>query len=144
MVFACDYLLLGSFIGMAVAMGVQAGAASLHHLSSGTIYLSVGGMLLFVLSFSLGAGPVPGLLLPEIFPNRIRAKAMALCMSVHWVINFFVGLLFLQLLEQLGAELLYSIFATVCVVAAIFVRKNVVETKGKTLQEIEVALLQTQ
>ncbi|KAJ4781894.1 Major facilitator superfamily protein [Rhynchospora pubera] len=137
-------LLLGSFIGMAVAMGVQAGAASLHHLSSGTIYLSVGGMLLFVLSFSLGAGPVPGLLLPEIFPNRIRAKAMALCMSVHWVINFFVGLLFLQLLEQLGAELLYSIFATVCVVAAIFVRKNVVETKGKTLQEIEVALLQTQ
>jgi hypothetical protein len=39
----------------------------------------------FVLSFSLGAGPVPGLLLPEIFPNRIRAKAVALCMSVHWV-----------------------------------------------------------
>ncbi|KAF3333172.1 putative plastidic glucose transporter 2 [Carex littledalei] len=137
------YLLLGSFIGMAVAMGVQAGAASLHHLISGTVSLSVGGMLLFVLSFSLGAGPVPGLLLPEIFPNRIRAKAMALCMSVHWVINFFVGLLFLRLLEQLGAQLLYSIFATFCVIAAIFVRKNVVETKGKTLQEIEVALLQT-
>jgi hypothetical protein len=39
----------------------------------------------FVLAFSLGAGPVPGLLLPEIFPNKIRAKAMALCMSVHWV-----------------------------------------------------------
>lgn len=37
------------------------------------------------MSFSLGAGPVPGLLLPEIFPNKIRAKAMALCMSMHWV-----------------------------------------------------------
>ncbi|KAJ3692243.1 hypothetical protein LUZ60_012593 [Juncus effusus] len=135
-------LLLISFIGMAVAMGLQAGAASLHHLGSNVLYLSVGGMLLFVLAFSSGAGPVPGLLLPEIFPNRIRAKAMALCMSVHWVINFFVGLLFLQLLEKLGAQLLYSIFATFCVIAAIFVRRNVVETKGKTLQEIEVALLQ--
>ena len=39
----------------------------------------------FVFSFAVGAGPVPGLLLSEIFPNRIRAKAMAFCMSVHWV-----------------------------------------------------------
>jgi len=39
----------------------------------------------FVLAFSLGAGPVPGLLLGEIFPNKIRAKAMAVCMCVHWV-----------------------------------------------------------
>lgn len=41
----------------------------------------------FVLTFSLGAGPVPGLLLSEILPSRIRAKAMAVCMSIHWVIE---------------------------------------------------------
>lgn len=134
-------LLLGSFLGMAAAMGLQAAAASFHILGSGTLYLSVGGMLLFVLAFALGAGPVPGLLLPEIFPNKIRAKAMAVCMSVHWVVNFFVGLLFLRLLEQLGAHVLYSIFATFCLIAAVFVRRNVMETKGKTLQEIEIALL---
>ncbi|RWW32558.1 hypothetical protein GW17_00002747 [Ensete ventricosum] len=87
------------------------------------------------------AGPVPGLLLPEIFPNKIRAKAMALCMSVHWVVNFFVGLLFLRLLEQLGAKMLYSMFASFCLMAAIFVGKNVIETKGKSLQEIEISLL---
>ncbi|KAL1551528.1 putative plastidic glucose transporter 2 [Salvia divinorum] len=69
-------------------------------------------MLLFVSTFSLGAGPVPGLLLSEILPGRIRAKAMAVCMSVHWVINFFVGLLFLNLLEMLGPQILYTIFAT--------------------------------
>lgn len=134
-------LLLGSFLGMAAAMGLQAAAASFHTLGSGTLYLSVGGMLLFVLAFALGAGPVPGLLLPEIFPNRIRAKAMAICMSVHWVVNFFVGLLFLRLLEQLGAPVLYSMFATSCAVAAVFVRRNVVETKGMSLQEIEISLL---
>jgi len=98
----------------------------------------------FVLSFSLGAGPVPGLLLPEIFPNKIRAKAVALCMSVHWIVNFFVSLLFLRLLEQLGPQVLYTIFSSVCVIASIFVRRHVLETKGKTLQEIEVSLLQAQ
>ncbi|XP_042052511.1 probable plastidic glucose transporter 2 [Salvia splendens] len=70
------------------------------------------GFFRFVLTFSLGAGPVPGLLLSEILPSRIRAKAMAVCMSVHWVINFFVGLLFLNLLQMLGPQILYTIFGT--------------------------------
>jgi len=64
-------LLSGSFLGMAFAMGLQAVGANRQFLGSISVYLSVGGMLLFVLSFSLGAGPVPGLLLPEIFPNKI-------------------------------------------------------------------------
>ncbi|XP_035550901.1 probable plastidic glucose transporter 2 isoform X2 [Juglans regia] len=134
-------LLLWSFFGMAISMALQVTAASSYISGSGALYLSVGGMLLFVFTFALGAGPVPGLLLTEIFPSRIRAKAMAVCMSVHWVINFFVGLLFLQLLEQLGRQLLYSIFTTFCLVAVMFVKRNVVETKGKSLQEIEIALL---
>ncbi|XP_008242679.1 PREDICTED: probable plastidic glucose transporter 2 isoform X2 [Prunus mume] len=133
-------LLLWSFFGMAISMSLQV-VASFYSSGSGSLYLSVGGMLMFVLTFALGAGPVPGLLLPEIFPSRIRAKAMAVCMSVHWVINFFVGLLFLQMLEQFGPRLLYSIFGTFCMLAVVFVKRNVVETKGKSLQEIEIALL---
>ncbi|XP_062156721.1 probable plastidic glucose transporter 3 [Alnus glutinosa] len=134
-------LLLGSFSGMVVSMGLQVIAASSFTSGSVALYLSVGGMLLFVLMFALGAGPVPGLLLSEILPGRIRAKAMAVCMAVHWVVNFFVGLLFLPLLEQLGAVVLYTIFAAFCLVAAFFVKINVLETKGKSLQEIEIALL---
>ncbi|KAK7838317.1 putative plastidic glucose transporter 3 [Quercus suber] len=134
-------LLLGSFSGMVVSMALQIMATSSFASVSGALYLSVGGMLLFVFTFSLGAGPVPGLLLSEILPGRIRAKAMAVCMAVHWVINFFVGLLFLPLLEQIGAGVLYSIFAAFCVLAVIFVKSNVLETKGKSLQEIEIALL---
>lgn len=134
-------LLLWSFFGMAMSMLLQVASASSYLKGSGALYLSVGGMLMFVLTFALGAGPVPGLLLPEIFPGRIRAKAMAVCMSVHWVINFFVGLLFLRLLELLGPSILYSIFAAFCLLAVIFVKRNVMETKGKSLQEIEIALL---
>ncbi|GJU79627.1 plastidic glucose transporter 4 [Tanacetum coccineum] len=45
--------------------------------------LAVIGNVLYVLSFSLGAGPVPVLLLPEIFASRIRAKAVALSLCMH-------------------------------------------------------------
>ncbi|KAK7294208.1 hypothetical protein RJT34_17094 [Clitoria ternatea] len=134
-------LLLGSFLGMAFAMGLQVIAASSFASGFGAMYLSVGGMLLFVLSFALGAGPVPCLLMSEILPGKIRAKAMAICLVAHWVINFFVGLLFLRFLELIGAKLVYSIFGSFCLLAVIFVKKYVLETKGKSLQEIEIALL---
>ncbi|XP_027344607.1 probable plastidic glucose transporter 3 [Abrus precatorius] len=134
-------LLLGSFFGMALAMGLQVLAASYFVSGLGAMYLSVGGMLLFVLSFAFGAGPVPCLLMSEILPGKIRAKAMAICLAVHWVINFFVGLFFLRMLELIGPQLLYSAFGSFCLTAVIFVKKFVLETKGKSLQEIEIALL---
>lgn len=126
---------------MAAAMGLQVIGAVLPASNAGAFYFSVGGMLLFVFTFAVGVGPVPALLLPEIFPGRIRAKAMAFCMSVHWVLNFCVGLTFLPLLELMGPQLLYAMFGTFCLMGVVFVKRYVIETKGKTLQEIEMALL---
>lgn len=68
-------------------------------------------------------------------------SSFVLSTCILQVINFFVGLLFLRLLQQLGPQLLYTIFSTFCVMAVVFVKRNVVETKGKSLQEIEIALL---
>lgn len=59
----------------------------------------------YVLSFSLGAGPVPALLLPEIFASRIRAKAVALSLGMHWVREFLSDWFLLLL-----SILLYSVF----------------------------------
>ncbi|KAH7295706.1 hypothetical protein KP509_27G061700 [Ceratopteris richardii] len=134
-------LLIWSFTGMFIALAVQAIVGSISALSSLQKTVSLSGTLMYVLSFALGVGPVPALLLPEIFPNRIRAKAMAVSMCVHWVANCFVGLMFLHLLERFGAPSLYSFFALVCCMAVLFVRRNVMETKGKSLEEIEAALL---
>lgn len=60
---------------------------------------------------------------------------------VFQVVNFFIGLLFLRLLEQLGSWILYSIFDSFSLMGFIFVKKNVIETKGKSLQEIEISFL---
>ncbi|KAK8664276.1 hypothetical protein V6N13_084074 [Hibiscus sabdariffa] len=124
-----------------VAMGIQAISSTSLVSRSSAVYLSVGGMLLFVLAFAIGAGPVPSILLSEMFPGRVRANAVSICMAFHWMVNFFVGLLFLRLLEQIGPLVLNSIFGTFCLLAVLFVQKNVLETKGKSLQEIEMALL---
>lgn len=134
-------LMIWSFTGMACAMSLQAAAAGLTVLAPYQGVLSLTATLSYVFMFALGAGPVPALLLPELFANRIRAKAMSVTMCVHWVVNFMVGLFFLQLLQQLGASVVYSFFAAVCVSAALFVRKNVMETKGRSLEEIEIMLL---
>lgn len=53
------------------------------------------------------------------------------------VANFLVGLTFLHLLNTLGTGLLYSFFTLICFSATLFVKQNVVETKGRTLEEIE-------
>jgi hypothetical protein len=91
----------------------------------------------YVLAFSLGAGPVPGLLLPEIFASRIRAKAVALSLGVHWISNFMIGLFFLNVVKRFGVSSVYLGFSAVCVAAVLYIANNVVETKGRSLEEIE-------
>ncbi|KAM7267591.1 hypothetical protein ACFE04_009757 [Oxalis oulophora] len=105
---------------------------------SGTI--AVLGTVLYVLSFSLGAGPVPALLLPEIFSSRIRAKAVALSLGMHWISNFVIGLYFLSIVNKFGIGSVYLGFATICIISVLYIARNVVETKGRSLEEIERAL----
>ncbi|MFQ6633953.1 hypothetical protein Gotur_011045 [Gossypium turneri] len=102
--------------------------------------LAVVGTVLYVLSFSLGAGPVPALLLPEIFASRIRAKAVALSLCMHWISNFVIGLYFLSVVDKFGISVVYLVFAAVCLLAVLFMAGNIVETKGRSLEEIELAL----
>ncbi|KAH7422527.1 hypothetical protein KP509_12G012400 [Ceratopteris richardii] len=99
---------------------------------SGT--LAVLGTVSYILAFSLGAGPVPALLLSEIFPSKIRAKAVSLSLGVHWVTNFMIGLYFLSAVTKFGVGRVYQGFAALCLVAAIYISQNVVETKGKSLE----------
>lgn len=74
-------LLMGSFAGMSLSMLVLSLALSWSPLAPYSGTLAVLGTVSYILSFSLGAGPVPGLLLPEIFGARIRAKAVALSLG---------------------------------------------------------------
>ncbi|XP_043695468.1 plastidic glucose transporter 4 [Telopea speciosissima] len=133
-------LLLTSFFGMASSMLLLSLSFTWKALAPYSGTLAVLGTVFYVLSFSLGAGPVPALLLPEIFASRIRAKAVALSLGVHWVTNFVIGLYFLSMVTKFGISTVYLGFAVVCLLALLYISGNVVETKGRSLEEIELAL----
>ncbi|XP_055804047.1 plastidic glucose transporter 4 [Solanum dulcamara] len=130
-------LLLISYTGMAASMMLLSLSFTWKVLTPYSGTLSVLGTVLYVLSFSLGAGPVPALLLPEIFASRIRAKAVALSLGMHWITNFFIGLYFLSVVNKFGISTVYMGFASVCLLAVMYIAGNVVETKGRSLEEIE-------
>ncbi|XP_010549913.1 PREDICTED: plastidic glucose transporter 4 [Tarenaya hassleriana] len=133
-------LLLTSFTGMAMSMLLLSLSFTWKALAAYSGTLAVVGTVLYVLSFSLGAGPVPALLLPEIFASRIRAKAVALSLGMHWISNFVIGLYFLSVVNKFGISSVYMGFAGVCLLAVLYITGNVVETKGRSLEEIEMAL----
>jgi SP family xylose:H+ symportor-like MFS transporter len=82
-------------------------------------------------------------LLSEIFPNKIRGRAMAIAVAMQWIANYLVSWTFPMLDDSslLTAAFhhgfSYWIYAFMGFLAAIFIWKLVPETKGKTLEEME-------
>ena len=104
-------------------------------------------VLLFILGyiacFALSVGPVTWVILSEIFPTRIRGRAMAIATVCLWVANYLVSQTFPMmeennwLLEKFHHAFPFWLYGIFCVVLVTFVWRFVPETKGKTLEEIE-------
>uniref|UniRef100_A0A0C9SAU7 TSA: Wollemia nobilis Ref_Wollemi_Transcript_1834_2037 transcribed RNA sequence n=1 Tax=Wollemia nobilis TaxID=56998 RepID=A0A0C9SAU7_9CONI len=133
-------LLVGSYLGMACSMFllvIPFGAPIDEQMSH---FISVFGTLMYVFTFALGAGPITGLIIPELSSTRTRAKTMAFSLCVHWVCNFIIGLFFLDTVEKLGLPVVYTSFGIVSLLAVAFTYSFVIETKGRSLEEIEFLL----
>mgnify|MGYP003624201596 CR=1 FL=1 len=132
-------LMLIGALGMAVAM-LTLGFV---FFSGATGYLALACMMLYVASFALSWGPVVWVLLSEIFPNKIRGKAMAVAVAAQWISNYLVSLTFPMmddnsyLIEQFNHGFAYWVYGIMSLLAMWFVWKFVPETKGKTLEEME-------
>ena len=87
------------------------------------------------LAFSINA--VIWVLLGEIYPNRLRGRAMSIATFANWGTNFITAFIFPWFVAQIGMNYGFFVFAGFCFVATIFFYKVVPETKGKTLEEIE-------
>jgi SP family arabinose:H+ symporter-like MFS transporter len=102
---------------------------------------NVGLVLIFVLGyvgcFSASLGPVVWVVMSEIFPTRIRGRAMAIATVALWISCAVVAQVFPIMLESLDAVTTFGIFAVMCVINLLFTWKVIPETKGKSLEEIE-------
>jgi SP family arabinose:H+ symporter-like MFS transporter len=93
----------------------------------------------FIATYALTLAPVTWVLLSEIFPNRLRGKALSLSSAVLWFSCFLVVLVSPYLL-RISPVFNFCIFGILNAVGFIFVFKKVPETKGKSLEQIEKAL----
>ena len=94
-------------------------------------------ILAFVAAFAMAMGPIPWIVISEIFPGRIRGRASSVGIFSIWVACFVVAQTFPQLHDALGSAKTFWIYGVCSLASLIFVLVMIPETKGKTLEEIE-------
>jgi len=90
----------------------------------------------FVGCFATSLGPIPWVLISEIFPTKTRGIAMSLAIMVLWVGVVLISQ-FTPVLLEMGETITFWIFMVNAIILLIFTFKLIPETKGKTLEEIE-------
>jgi len=133
-------LLFGS-AGMTVSLAVMAIAFSQANMVHGAPSLpGVWGLIalvaanVFVVSFGASWGPVVWVLLGEMFPTRIRARALGIAAAAQWIANFIVTISFPPL-SSLSLVLTYGLYALFALLSFLFVKHFIPETKGMSLEE---------
>lgn len=103
-------------------------------------WLSVVCILLFIISYSLGIGPITLVYLTEIFPISIKSLAFSLTLFTFTLASMIATFSFPFLVSYFGIPICFWIFSGCCGTGAVFVYFVVPETKGRTLSEIQEML----
>jgi SP family sugar porter-like MFS transporter len=134
--------------GRRALMFVGAAGLSLIYVAMGLGYFfHVTGLpmlLLVVLAiacYAMSLAPVVWVVLSEIFPTRIRGAAMAVATFFLWAACFLLTYTFPMLNEYLKASGTFWIYGGICMAGFLFIRSQLPETKGKSLEEIEKELV---
>lgn len=94
-------------------------------------------ILIFIASFAFSLGPVVWVILSEIYPTRIRGRAMSIATMAVWIGTTMIGQFIPLSLDRLGPAVTFWIFGFFCIPTMWIGWKIMPETKGKTLEEIE-------
>ncbi|MGE4586759.1 MAG: sugar porter family MFS transporter [Mangrovibacterium sp.] len=124
-------LMVGS-VGMAVGMLAIGTLAFMKVIGISTLVF----IIIYTASFMMSWGPITWVLISEIFPNRIRGKAVAIAVAAQWAANYLVSSTYPAMMEFSGG-MTYCLYGIMSILSFIFVWKMVPETKGKTLEEME-------
>ena len=137
-------LLVGSG-GMAVSLGLMALAFSFGEMAPGSDAISLPdpwstvaliSANAFVMFFGATWGPLVWVLLGEIFPNKIRASALAVAAAAQWGANWLVSATF-PALSAIGLSFAYGLYAAFALLSLLFVFRWVPETKDRELEDMD-------
>ncbi|GFO48402.1 solute carrier family 2, facilitated glucose transporter member 8 [Plakobranchus ocellatus] len=95
-------------------------------------------LTVYIIGFSLGWGPIPMLIMSETIPKKCKGVAGSVAIIASWGSAFLVTSQFTTMQDMLGNSGIFYFFSFCCVLAIWFVAKYVPETKGKSLEDIEL------
>ena len=124
-------LMIGS-IGMAFGMFAIGTLAFMKVIGISTLVF----IIIYTASFMMSWGPICWVYISELFPNKIRGKAVAVAVAAQWAANYFISSTYPAMME-FSSGLTYCFYGAMSVLSFIFVWKMLPETKGKTLEEME-------
>lgn len=100
-------------------------------------WLGLLGLSLFIMAFAVSLGPLPYVMMSELFPTAIRETGIAVASSVSWLFNALIAFTFLSVIEQLGLMWSMTFFMCVCVLSLVISVLYVPETRRVSLEKIE-------
>lgn len=134
-------LLLSSGVVMAICtilMGVYFHLQTNNALIVDNIrWLPIVCLCVFIVMFSMGYGPVPWLMMGEVFAPDVKGVAGSIAGTTNWVLAFIVTKTFVNLKDALGSAATFWLFSAITLIGVAFVYFIVPETKGKSLTEIQ-------
>ncbi len=133
-------LLFSGLAGMIISLGVLGFAFKNPNLSGALKWITVAGLACYIASFAISLGPIFWLIIAEIYPLKIRGRAMSVATVANWAFNMVVALTFLTIAEKLGRASAFWLYGLIAIAGLVFCYLFVPETKGRTLEEIEASL----
>lgn len=100
-------------------------------------WLALLGLVLYLLAFAPGMGPVPWTINSEIYSLQDRGVCGGIAATANWFANFLVAQTFLSMTDALGTSLTFLVFAGLACAALLFVLAYVPETKGLSFEQVE-------
>ena len=97
-------------------------------------------LLVYISFFAASFAPVMWVIISEIYPNRIKGMAMSFSTAVSWLCTFLTVYFAPIIHGALGLQYLFGIFGVFSIIAFVFVKIWIPETKGKSLEQIEKEL----
>ncbi|WEG12868.1 sugar porter family MFS transporter [Pullulanibacillus sp. KACC 23026] len=131
-------LLIGS-IGMAVCLFALGLLTKFGGHSSATGYITLACLAVYIVFFAATWGPVVWVMIGEIFPLNVRGLGIGISGVANWGANLLVSLTFPSLLDRFG-NMLFVVYGVMGILAFFFVTLYVTETKGRSLEQIEIDL----
>lgn len=137
-------MLITSLLGSSLAIGILAFFFTLQRrqlvdesVIAALNFLPIFSLSLFTLTFSLGYGTVPWLLISELFPPEIKSFAAGCGATFNLISVFLVSRYYFELESAIGNDITFYISSIVNLITAVFVYYYVPETSGKSFAELQ-------